>query len=128
WRPMIARIRPMPYTRLQRLFDAAGTFGHFTHGRSGHLRQLGGAAVETLVAHASGLTSPYSIVMLSPLGGAVARAGEEDTAFGFRHTAFDLSIQAVWSDPRHSRRHVRWADEAWTAMRPFAHGVYVNEL
>jgi len=126
--PLIDRIRPMPYTRLQRLFDAAGAFGHLTYGRSGHLRQLGDDAVETLMAHAAGLTSPYSIVMLSPLGGAVARVGEEDTAFSFRSTAFDLAIQAVWSNPRHSRRHIRWADEAWTAMRPFAHGVYVNEL
>ena len=127
-RPLIDRIKPMPYTRLQRMFDAAGEFGHLTHGRSGHLCRLGGDAVETLVAHATRITSPYSIVMLSPLGGAIARVGEEETAFGFRGTAFDLAIQAVWSDRRHSPRHIRWVEEAWAAMRPFARGVYVNEL
>ncbi|HEX6903887.1 MAG TPA: FAD-binding oxidoreductase [Thermoanaerobaculia bacterium] len=129
WGPLIDRIRPLPYARLQRLYDAAGAFGHLTYGRSGHLPRLGDDAVEALAAvYATGLTSPCSIVMLSPLGGAVARVGEHSTAFSFRRTAFDLAVQAVWSDARESRRHIRWADAAWTLMRPFTRGVYVNEL
>lgn len=126
--PLIDRIRPMSYLKLQCLFDAAGAFGRLTYGRSGHLSRLGDDAVEALVPYATRLTSPYSIVMLSPLGGAVARVGEQDTAFGFRDTAFDLAVDAVWSDPQHSRRHRQWVQETWAAMQPYAHGVYVNEL
>ncbi len=126
--PLIDRIGPMPYLRLQRMYDAAGVFGRRTHGRCGHLAGLGDGAVDALAEHAARIPSPYSIVMVSALGGAVARVGEHDTAFGHRRTPFDAAVDAVWTDPRDDARHFRWADDAWRAVRPFTAGVYVNEL
>ena len=127
-RPLIDRIKPRHYTSLQRLFDAAGDFGCHVYGRSGHLAELSDDAIETLVTHAVHLTSPLSIVMISPLGGAVERIGEHDTAFSHRHTAYSYAIDSVWTDPGESERHIQWTDDFWTAMRPFSSGVYVNEL
>jgi FAD/FMN-containing dehydrogenase len=35
----------------------------------------------------------------------------------------------MWSDPRESAQHIRWADALWRAMQPFSSGgVYVNYL
>ena len=126
--PLLHRLRPMAYTKLQRMYDAAGTFGHRVYGRSGHLPTLGDGAMDGIVAHATGITSPLSIAMLCRLGGAVARVGEHDTAFGHRDTAFDLAINAVWTDADKTLFQMRWADEFWRVMRPFTSGVYVNEL
>lgn len=126
--PLMSFIKPRPYLSMQRLFDHAGVFGRRTYGRSGHLAALDDTLVEHLVAHAARMTSHLSIVMLSALGGAVARVGEGDTAFGHRATACDVSIDAVWEDPDETPRHVGWVESCWAAVRPYTSGVYVNEL
>lgn len=126
--PLIDLIKPMRYTRLQRLFDAAGAFGHQVHTKSGHLAAISDEVIDTLVTHAAHITSPLSIVMLSSLGGAVGQVGEDDTAFSYRHTAFDYTIDSVWSDPEESARHLQWTNDFWKAMQPYSSGAYVNEL
>jgi FAD/FMN-containing dehydrogenase len=126
--PLKSFIKPRPYLSMQRLFDHAGVFGRRTYGRSGHLAALGDTLVEQLVAHAERMTSPLSIVMLSALGGAVARVGEDETAIGNRATACDLTNDAVWEDPEETPRHVDWVESCWAAVRPYTSGVYVNEL
>lgn len=126
--PLIDRIGLMPYLRLQRMYDAAGVFGRRVHGRSGHLATLDDGAVEALAAHGARVRSPFSIVMVSSLGGAVARVGEEETAFGHRRARFDVAVTAVWEDPADTDRQVAWAEEAWAAVGPRTRGVYVNEL
>jgi FAD/FMN-containing dehydrogenase len=127
-RPLLDRVKPRPYTAAQRMLDAAGRFGKPVHGRSGHLASYSDAAIDVLAERALGITSDLSVVMVSPLGGAVARVGEEDTAFGHRQAPADWSVDSVWHDPRDAERHVRWTDELAGAMRPHTRGVYVNEL
>ncbi|MGA7732012.1 MAG: FAD-binding oxidoreductase [Chloroflexia bacterium] len=126
--PLLERIKPRPYTAVQRMYDAAGEFGPHVYGRSGHLAGLGDNVVDILVDHAAQMTSPMSIVMISPLGGAVGRVGDEDTAFSYRQTAYDYAIDSVWTDPHDSDRHIAWTHDFWEALRPFSKGVYVNEL
>lgn len=126
--PLIDRIAPMPYLRLQRMYDAAGVFGRMTYGRSGHLGALDEGTIGVLAAHGARVESPFSIVMVSSLGGAVARVGDHETAFGRRGTPFDVAVTAVWEEPGRPERHLRWVDEAWAGLRPRADGVYVNEL
>jgi FAD/FMN-containing dehydrogenase len=127
-KPLAEHIKPMSYSRLQRLFDQAGQFGNRVYGRSGHLANLDDRILDVILQHAPGLTSPLSIVMLSPLGGAVAQVGEHETAFSHRRAAFDLSINAVWSDPSGSERHISWVDSFWRDIASSCTGVYVNEL
>jgi FAD/FMN-containing dehydrogenase len=126
--PLLDRIRPMPYLTIQRLFDAAGAFGHHVHGRSGHLAALSDDAVTAIATHAPRMTSPLSITMISPLKGAVARVSADATAFAHRDAAFDLAISGVWDDAGHPERHVAWVEDFWEAVAPHTSGVYVNEL
>jgi FAD/FMN-containing dehydrogenase len=126
--PAVDRIKAMPYAKLQRMFDAAGVFGRCTFGRSGHLRELSDAVMNVTLRHALDITSPFSIAMISPLGGAVARVDDRATAFGHRRTAFDCAIGAVWTDPAEFDRHAGWVNRFWHDMRPLTDGVYVNEL
>ena len=63
-------------------------------------------------------------------GGALARVGEDDTAFGQRDTAHNVNINAVWTeeDPD-AERHIAWARDFFDALQPHAGGrVYVNFL
>lgn len=126
--PLVHGIRTMRYTSLQRLYDMAGRFGPCVYGRSGHLPALSDAAIEALAEHASRIRSTESIVMISPLGGAVARVGELDTAVSHRSAAFNCAVDAVWNEPAEAQASIRWVERTWAALRPFQAGVYVNEL
>jgi FAD/FMN-containing dehydrogenase len=126
--PLAHHIRAMPYTTLQHLYDFAGLFGCQVHGRAGQLAALSDAVVEALAQYAPLIPSPQSIVMLSPLGGAVSRVGEHDTAYSHRDAAFSYSIDAVWRDPAEADANITWVEQLWAALRPSSVGVYVNEL
>ena len=68
-------------------------------------------------------------MLVVQLGGAVGRVGNDATTFNHRASPYDLVIMPMWSDPAESGKHIRWADELWTAMQPFSSGgVYVNYL
>jgi FAD/FMN-containing dehydrogenase len=127
-RPLVDRVAPMPYRRLQRLFDAAGVFGRGACSRAGHLAELSDDAMRTFVHHAGMVPGAGSIAMLSALGGAVGRIDELQTAFGYRRTAFDFAANARWSSDRDTARHTAWTAAFGTAMRPFVTGCYVNEV
>ena len=57
----------------------------------------------------------------------MASVDDDATAFIGRSAAHDIGFVASWlpEDPE-PERHEAWARAAWEAMRPFAHGVYVN--
>jgi FAD/FMN-containing dehydrogenase len=127
-KPLVERIKSMPYTTLQRSFDFAGVFGNQVYSKSGHLAELSDGAIGCLAMGATEITSSMSIVMLSSLGGAVARIHENETAFSFRNTLYDYAIDSVWKEPEQSEQHILWTRKLWGAMQPFSTGAYVNEL
>jgi FAD/FMN-containing dehydrogenase len=126
-RPLIDRVAPMPYRRLQRLFDAAGVFGRRAFTRAGHLPELTDDAMRIFAQHACLIPAAGSIAMLSALGGAVGRVDEARTAFSYRRTAFDFAANARWSADSDTERLTSWVSAFDRAMRPFVAGCYVNE-
>jgi FAD/FMN-containing dehydrogenase len=126
--PAVDLIGPMPYVALQQLFDPSVPFGQQVYLKSEHLAILSDQVIDTLVTHAAGRTSPHSVVLLFPLGGAIGRVGDDETAFGHRGAAFDYVIYSMWLDPAESERHIAWTREFAAAMQQFSVGVYVNEL
>jgi FAD/FMN-containing dehydrogenase len=128
--PVVDLLEPKPYTALQAMFDAAVPHGLHRYWKSVELPPLTDDAIETLVEHASAQTSPRSYCIVFQLGGALARAGADETAFGRRDAAHSAVINAVWdADDPEGERHVAWARDFFAAMQPHAGGrVYVNFL
>jgi FAD/FMN-containing dehydrogenase len=129
-RPLVDAVRPCPYVELQSVFNAGVPHGWHYYWKSWELPPLQDAAIDTLVEQARRITSPRSYVIVFQLGGALARVGEHDTAFGQRDAAHDVNINAVWLPGDAARdEHVRWARECYAALEPFATGrTYVNFL
>jgi hypothetical protein len=127
-RPLVEQIGPMPYTAVQKMMDEAMPFGRHVYLRSDHLTGLGDDVIETCVRHTTPMTTPLSVAVLIPLGGAVARVGEHDTAFSHRTTPFDIDIFGIWTDSRESDRHLAWGRGFGAALQPFSRGVYINEM
>jgi FAD/FMN-containing dehydrogenase len=130
WGPPVADlIQPMPYVAVQQLVDAGVEYGaHHVYLKSDHLADLADPAIDTIVEHAAKMTSPASIVLVLPLGGAVARVADDATAFGHRSAGWDYNAYALWTDPREADRHIGWARAFSAAMQPFSIGAYVNEM
>jgi len=62
-------------------------------------------------------------------GGAVARVGADDTAFGERGGRFLYNAVSTWENPTDDEINIPWARAFHDAMQPFATGgVYVNFL
>jgi FAD/FMN-containing dehydrogenase len=127
--PLVDAIRPMPYTQLQTLFDAGSLPGFQNYWKSHYLQPLSSAAADVIADFIARITTPLSIVLLTPLGGAVERVPRDASAFGHRDAPLVLEILAKWETPGAGAQHIAWADEFWRAMQPFSSGgVYVNFL
>jgi FAD/FMN-containing dehydrogenase len=129
-RPLADLIAPRPYTELQGLFDPAVPHGWHYYWKSWEVPPLTDATIDTLVARTAAITSPRSYTIVFHLGGAMARAGEHDTAFGQRADGHDVNINAAWlpGDP-HAARHVQWARDTFAELEDQAAGrAYVNFL
>jgi FAD/FMN-containing dehydrogenase len=127
--PIADMIQPMPYVKSQSLIDDSFPRGLYSYWKSNLLRELSDEAIDTVVEAFRRVTSPYSSVLIEQLGGAVSRVAEDETAFNHRTSPYDLVIMPMWSEPKESEKHIRWADELWKAIQPFSSGgVYVNYL
>jgi FAD/FMN-containing dehydrogenase len=128
--PIVDLLEPKPYLALQSMFDPSVPHGWHYYWKSVELPPLTDAAIDTLVEHASALTSPKSYCIVFQLGGALSRVGEGETAFSQREAAHNVNINAVWTeeDPE-AERHIAWARDFFDAMQPHARGrVYLNFL
>ena len=128
--PIVDLLEPKPYLALQSMFDPAVPHGWHYYWKSVELPPLSDEAIDTLVEHASALTSPKSYCIVFQLGGALARVAEGETAFSQRDAAHNVNINAVWTeeDPD-AERHIAWARDFFDAMQPHAGGrVYLNFL
>jgi FAD/FMN-containing dehydrogenase len=129
-RPIVDLLEPKPYTALQSMFDPFVPHGWHRYWKSVELPPLTDEAIDTLVEHSSAPTSPKSYTIVFQLGGALARVGEDDTAFSQRDAAHNVNINAVWTeDDPDAERHIAWARDFFVAMQPHAGGrVYLNFL
>ena len=129
-RPIVDLLEPKPYTALQSMFDPLVPHGWHRYWKSVELPPLTDDAIDTLIEHSSAPTSPKSYTIVFQLGGALARVGEDETAFSQRDAAHNVNINAVWTDDDlEGKRHVTWARNFFSAMQPHAGGrVYLNFL
>ena len=129
-RPIVDLLEPKPYTALQSMFDPLVPHGWHRYWKSVELPPLNDDAIDTLVEHASAVTSLKSYCIVFQLGGALARVGGDETAFSQRDATHNVNINAVWTeDDVAGERHVAWARDFYSAMQPHAgERVYLNFL
>jgi FAD/FMN-containing dehydrogenase len=128
--PLADALAPRPYLELQGLFDAGLPHGWHYYWKSWELPPLGDDAIDTLVEQAAKVTNERSYIIVFHLGGAIARVGEQETAYPQRDAAHNVNINAAWlpGDPE-PERHVAWARDTFAALEPFGTGrAYVNFL
>jgi FAD binding domain/Berberine and berberine like len=117
----------MPYTEAQAVLDEDYPDGWCYYWKSLNVPELSDALIERLAEHAAAAPSPYSTIDVWYQGGAMARVGEEETAFANRGAPYLLGIEANWVEEAGSDENVRWVRDTFADMRSFSDGgVYLN--
>ena len=126
-KPVLDAITPKPYVEHQQMLDAAFPHGRHYYWKSRQLPPLTDAAIEVIVEHGLRITSGFSSARIFTLGGAVARVDQDETAYSNRAALHDINIVGAWAaDDPDPARHVEWVRDFWSALAPYAGGVYVN--
>jgi hypothetical protein len=118
-----------PYAGLQSMFDTTVPHGWHYYWKSAGLRQLNDAVISTMVDHASRAASPWSYALLFHLGGAVAGADPDATAYSRRDVPHELNVNAVWLPGQAiGPAESTWARNYIAELEPHHAGVYLNFL
>ena len=125
--PLVDGIGPKPFRALQSMLDVSAQPGWNYYVKSEFLPALSDDIIDTLVEHASRITSPLSVIAGFHLGGAISRVDENATAYSHRDAAYSLIFNTAWIDPDESEKHIQWTRAFWKAIQPFSiGGAYVN--
>ncbi|MBV9174740.1 MAG: FAD-binding oxidoreductase [Chloroflexi bacterium] len=129
--PAIDLAGPIPYTALQRMFDASAPRGIRSYWKTAYLDELSEPVVDMLLENAQRMQklSPFCAIHVHHAGGAASRASGGETAFGRRDAQFVLNLPACWMDPAQDAEHIAWVRETHDAISRFAgNGAYLNFL
>jgi len=118
--PEVDLVQPMPYTVIQTLLDPGSPPGRNNYWKAENLDGLGDEAINTIVTHAARMTSPFTHVVVQPMGRAISRVGEDESALGGRDAAYALHALSIWENPAESDTHIAWTREFLEALEPFS--------
>jgi hypothetical protein len=122
-------VQPMPYRALQAIGGDLLPAGRQNYWKSSFMHDVSEQAIDTMLANFESVPSPFSVVALEPLGGAVTRVDADETAFGDRSALYSLIVVGSWTDRAENERNIQWVRQYWEAMRPYESPVaYVNYL
>ena len=125
--PLADFTAPVPYMVTVTGADPAFPKGDLYYWKSLYLDGLTDEVIDILVSRGVDRPSVRSQVELWHMGGAIARVGGHDMAFGWRDVAFMLNVASVWDRPQDSERNIKWTRDLWGEMGRFSRGgLYVN--
>jgi FAD/FMN-containing dehydrogenase len=126
--PVLDLFAPKPFLAHQQMFDPSFRHGCWYYVRSCDVAALSDEVIDVVVHHGRRISSPLSSIALWQMGGAVARVGEDETAFNGRGAGFTFNINGNTATAHGFDEQRQWARDYWTALAPYHTGVYVNFL
>lgn len=126
--PALDLCEPKPYMTHQAMFDPSFPHGLHYYFRACDVVELTDEVIDVTVDHALQMRSPLTSFPIWQLGGAVARVGEDETAFNGRSAGFTFNINGTTATAEGFEEEREWARGLWSALEPHHAGVYVNFL
>jgi len=117
--PLVKMTQPMPYVAVQQLLDPGNPWGICEYFKVDYLEDLPDAAIDAFVAKAAEASSPFTQLVLAPLGGAVARIETNAMALELPPTPWLYFCLAMWTDPADDGGERTWARSLMETMRPW---------
>jgi FAD/FMN-containing dehydrogenase len=127
-RPVLDLCAPKPFLAHQAMFDPSFPHGRWYYMKPCDVAELTDEVIDVTVDHALRIKSPHTAFPIFHLGGAVARVGEEETAFNSRAAGHTFNCTAVTESAEGFDEEREWARSFWSALEPHQTSVYVNFL
>jgi FAD/FMN-containing dehydrogenase len=118
-------VRVASYAEIQGTLNPAAPVAHFQTNL--FLPKLGDATISA-VAQAIDHAPLNARAFMVPYYGAMTRVGVKDTAFPLREVGFEMDLMARWTSPAERPGGEAWVRALREALKPYAHGAYVNQL
>jgi FAD/FMN-containing dehydrogenase len=126
--PVADTIGPMPYGEIYRYTDHQN-MPHAASIRQMFADDLSDRAIDEMLAAVAASTSPFSLINLRGLGGALDKVAPTATAYAHRGRKYFVAVIGLWLDPTEDGApHTAWTADLWEKIRGEGAGVYVNFL
>jgi FAD/FMN-containing dehydrogenase len=119
---------PTPFVGVQSGFDGLFPRNRLrAYWKALHLKGLDDEAIDVFAGWALDRPAPQTLVNMFHMGGAIADAGPDDTAFPERSAPYLVSIDGQWTDAGDDADNVAWVRSVFKSFEPFGTGsVYLN--
>ena len=126
--PVLDLCFPKQFVAHQSMFDPSFPHGWWYYFRSANLAELTDDVIDIVAENALKMTSPLTAFPIFQLGGAIARVGEDETAFGGRSAGYAINVNATTATAEGFDKECEWSRNFWKALEPYHTNVYVNFL
>jgi FAD/FMN-containing dehydrogenase len=126
--PVLDLCVPKPFLTHQAMFDLSFQHGWWYYTRACDVAELTDEVIDITVEHSLRINSSLTTFPIWQLGGAVARVGEGETAFGGRSAGHTFNITASTETAEGFDEEQEWVRNFWSALEPYHTSVYVNFL
>jgi hypothetical protein len=126
--PVADAISPIPYPVIYNFTEFAAE-PHAASIRMMFADDLSDAAIDAALDAMKHPSSPFALIQIRGLGGAMAQVDRSATAFAHRDRQYFVAIINIWLDATEDAiPHEAWTQSLWSILRPEGQGVYVNFL
>jgi hypothetical protein len=125
--PLFNWMGEMPWTAINSLFDPFFPKGLQWYWKGDFVKTLPDEAIDAHITHALQAPTPFCLMHLYPIDGAVRRVAKDATPWGARDASWSMVIAGISPDPKDAEALKRWGRAYWSALHPFnMEGGYVN--
>jgi FAD/FMN-containing dehydrogenase len=110
------------------MFDPGFKPGWWYYMRACDVAELTDEIIDITVEHSLRINSPLTSYPIWQMGGAVARVGNDETAFNGRAAGYTFNIAATTESAEGFDHEREWVRNFWSALAPYHTSVYVNFL
>ena len=110
------------------MLDGGNPWGIGEYFKVDYLEELPDDAIDTWIDQAAGVASPFTQIILAPLGGAASRTDRDAMALNAPNTKWFYFYLAMWMDPSLADAERDRARAFMEAMKPWSAGKAPLEL
>jgi hypothetical protein len=125
--PLFNWMGEVPWTAINSLFDPFFPKGLQWYWKGDFVKMLPDEAIDAHIAHALQAPTPFCLMHLYPIDGAVRRVAKDATPWSARDASWSMVIAGISPDPKDAEALKRWGRAYWKALHQFnMEGGYVN--
>jgi FAD/FMN-containing dehydrogenase len=117
--PFADLVGPMPYTAVQTLIDPPNQPGNLNYWKAEAIDELSDELIDLVVEHAATISSPFTVALFQPLGGALDRLDPGLTAINPRPGKWIGHAIGVWMTEAQTDSQMAWVRKWGEITKPY---------